>query len=121
VGNYQTFERTKRLVGYVIGSASRLLKREATPLQSEASLRSEDEYYSLIAGEVSKLPNNTHLARQALYDRTWVATVAELLHGQGSAPSDAEVTREHLAFQRALCKVEVEMAMDLGRAGEVPA
>jgi len=51
------------------------------------------------------------MARQALYDRTWVATVAQLLQAQDPPASDAQVASEHLAFQRALCKVEVEMAM----------
>ena len=67
---------------------------------------SEIEYYSLLAAEVSKLPNNTHLARQALYDRTWVAVASQL---QGQNPD--QIKNEQLAFQKAICKVEIEMAM----------
>jgi len=126
MSSYLKLERIKRLAGYVIGSAQFnihwLLQREVPSPQSQASLRSEDGYYSLIAAEVSKLPNNTHLARQALYDRVWVATVAQLLHGQEPAVSEVQVASERIAFQRALCKVEVEMAMHMGGcAGEVPA
>jgi hypothetical protein len=121
MSNYQIFERIRRLGGYAARSTQldigvaiqRLLTRKAPAPQSEASLRSEAEYYSLIAGEVSRLPNNTHVARQALYDRTWVAIVAQLLHGQDPRASDPQVASEHLAFQRAICKVEVEMAIGM--------
>ena len=74
MSKYQIFERIKRSVGYVARAAQlnigvaiqRLLTRKAPAPQSAASLRSEAEYYSLIAGEVSRLPNNTHVAREAL-------------------------------------------------------
>jgi hypothetical protein len=106
------FARIKRLVGYAarlaqlnIGVAvQRLLKSKAPAPQSETP--SEIEYYSLLAAEVSKLPNNTHLARQALYDRRWVAVAARL---QGLNLD--QITNEQLAFQKAICKVEIEMAM----------
>ena len=58
-----------------------------------------------------------HVARQALYDRTWVTIAAQLLHGQDPPASDQQVASEHLAFQRAICKVEVEMAIQ-GNAPE---
>ena len=107
------FARTKRLVGYAARSAQlnirvaiqRLLTGKAPTPQSETP--SEIEYYSLLAAEVSKLPNNTHLARQALYDRMWVAVAAQL-HGQDPGQ---QITSEQLAFQKAICKVEIEMAM----------
>jgi len=57
------------------------------------------------------------VARQALYDRTWVTIAAQLLHGQDPPASDQQVASEHLAFQRAICKVEVEMAIQ-GNAPE---
>ncbi len=47
----------------------------------EASLRSTTDYYPVIARGVSMLPNNTREARQALYDRAWVALAAHLLIG----------------------------------------
>jgi len=111
------------LVGYAARSAKlnigvaiqRLLTRKGPAPQPE--LRSEAEYYSLIAGEVSRLPNNTHVAGQALYDCTWVTIAAQLLHGQDPPASDPQVASEHLAFQRAICKVEVEMAIQ-GNAPE---
>ena len=103
------FGRTKRLVGHAarlvhlkIGAAvRRLLTSKAPALQSETP--SEIEYYS-------KLPNNTHLARQALYDRRWVAVAARL---QGQNPE--QITSENLAFQKAICKVEIEMPCVRGR------
>jgi hypothetical protein len=117
------FARIKRLVGYTarlaqlnIGVAIQgLLTRKGPAAQYE--LPSETEYYSLIADEVSRLPNNTHVARQALYDRTWVAIAAQLLRGQDPPASDPQVAREHLSFQRAICKVEVGMAIQ-GNAQE---
>jgi hypothetical protein len=108
----KVFARIKRWVGYAarlaqlnIGVAvQRLLKSKAPAPQSETP--SEIEYYSLLAAEVSKLPKNTHLARQALYDRRWVAVAARL---QGLNLD--QITNEQLAFQKAICKVEIEMAM----------
>jgi hypothetical protein len=42
-------------------------------------VRSKSAYYSVIAGAVSRLPNNTRNARLAVYDRAEVALTAELL------------------------------------------
>jgi len=126
MSNYRMFERIEHLVGDAARSAQlnigaaiqRLLTSKVPALQSEdkapapqseASLRSEDNYFSLIAGAVSKLPHNTHVARQALYDRMWVAIAAQLLSEQD--PPASEVAGEQLAFQKAICKIEVEMAM----------
>jgi hypothetical protein len=81
----------------------------------QPELPSEAEYYSFIAGEVSRLPHNTHLARQALYDRMWVTIAAQRLHKRDAPASDPQ--SDHLAFQRAICKVEVEMALQ-GKALE---
>jgi len=102
------FVRIKRLVGYAASLARlnvrRLLRSKAPAPQSETP--SEIEYYSLLADEVSKLPKNTHLARQALYDRRWVAVAARL-----QQLNHDQIASEQLAFQKALCKVEIEMAM----------
>jgi hypothetical protein len=111
------FARIKRLVGHAARSAQlnirvaiqRLLKGKAPTPQSETP--SEIEYYSLLAAEVSRLPNNTRLARQALYDRTWVTVAAKLLHRQDPPVSESQIASEQLAFQKTICKVEVEMAM----------
>jgi hypothetical protein len=78
---------------------------EAAP-QSET--RSRSAYYAVIARAVSRLPNNTREARQALYDRAGVALAAQLLDGQDPPVSDAQVASERLAFERAIRKVEGE-------------
>jgi hypothetical protein len=78
---------------------------EAVP-QSET--RSKSAYYSVIARAVSRLPNNTPEARQALYDRAGVALAAELLDEQNPSVSDAQIVIERLAFERAVRKVERE-------------
>ena len=117
MSTYEIFERIKRLVGYAARSAQlnlrgaiqRLLTRKPQAPPSETA--SEAEYYSLLAGEVSRLPNNTHVTRQALYDRTWVVVAGQLLHGQDPPASEPQISSEQLAFQKAVCKVEVEMAM----------
>jgi hypothetical protein len=65
---------------------------------------SRSAYYSVIASAVSRLPNNTREARQALYDRAGIALAAELL--QDPQLSDEQVATERLAFERAIRKVE---------------
>jgi hypothetical protein len=114
----QIFERLKRLLGYaarstqftVRGAIQRRLPDKAAPAPPSETT-SEVEYYSLIAAEVAQLPNNTHLAREALYDRVWVAVAPQLLHGQDPSTSEPQIASERLAFQKAICKLEIEMAM----------
>jgi hypothetical protein len=65
---------------------------------------SKSAYYSLIARAVSKLPNNTHNARLALYDCAEIALTAELL--KDPAISDEQVAVEQLALERAIRKIE---------------
>jgi hypothetical protein len=109
-------EGIKRFVGHAARSAElnirvavqRLLTSKAPTPQTETP--SEIEYYSLLASEVSRLPNNTQVARQALYDRMWVEVAAQL-HEQDPDP---QIASEQLAFQKAICKVEIEMAMLTG-------
>jgi hypothetical protein len=84
---------------------------EAAPQSDANSLRSTTDYYPVIARGVSMLPNNTREARQALYDRAWVALAAHLLERDPPA-SDPQVASEQLAFQSAICKVEVEIAVN---------
>ena len=115
--NYQIFGSVKSLVGNAVRLAQlnvvvpiqQLLPSKVPAPQSETT--SEAEYYSLIAGEDSRLPNNTRLARQALYDRTWVTVAAKLLHRQDPPVSEPQIASEQVAFQKATCKIEVEMAM----------
>jgi hypothetical protein len=107
------FERIKRLVGqaqlYIAVAVRWPLTSKVPTLQSETP--SEIEYYSLLAAEVSRLPCNARVARQALYDRTWVGVAAQLSHGQAPSASVPQIVSEQLAFQKAICKVEIEMAM----------
>ena len=84
---------------------------EAAPQSDTTSLRSTTDYYPVIARGVSMLPNNTREARQALYDRAWVALAAHLRERDPPA-SDPQVASEELAFQSAICKVEVEIAVN---------
>ena len=69
-----------------------------------SEVRPSTAYYAVIAGAVSKLPNNTPQARQALYDRAGIALGAELLHDPEI--SDEQVAGERLALERAMRKVE---------------
>jgi len=71
--------------------------------QSErsASHRSTGDYYSIIAGAVFKLPDNTVEARQALYDRARTAFAAQL---DGQDPS--WTAHERRTLERAIGQVE---------------
>jgi hypothetical protein len=65
------------------------------------------DYYSVIARAVSKLPNNTVEARQAVYERARTALVKQL--GEVDPPlSEAEIMREQRAFAAATDRVENE-------------
>lgn len=67
------------------------------------------DYYPLIARAVSGLEKNTGEARRALYERARTALVAQL---RGVSPSleESEITRERLALEEAIRKVEAEAA-----------
>src|SRR5215831_522884 len=82
-------------------SASLSAPRE--PL-AQSEFQSGSAYYSVIAGAVSRLPNNTRDARLALYDRAETALTAELL----ARPeiSDEQVATERLALEKAFLKIE---------------
>jgi hypothetical protein len=58
----------------------------------------------VIAGAVSRLPNNTRDARLALYDRAETALTAELL--RYAEISDEQVAIERLALEKAFLKIE---------------
>ncbi|MBX9709485.1 MAG: hypothetical protein K2X60_00440, partial [Xanthobacteraceae bacterium] len=67
-------------------------------------------YYPLIARAVAGLdPSATGESRRALYERARTALIAQL-RGVQPALSEAEITRERLALEEAVRKVEAEAA-----------
>jgi hypothetical protein len=76
-------------------------ENKAVPQPKSAPHRSTGDYYSVIARGVSKLPDNTVEARQALYDRARTAFAAQL---DGHDPSWIEYERR--TFERAIRRVE---------------
>lgn len=68
------------------------------------------DYYPLIARAVAGLdPSATGESRRALYERARTALIAQL-RGVQPALSEAEITRERLALEEAVRKVEAEAA-----------
>src|SRR5690349_9048660 len=67
------------------------------------------DYHPLIARAVSGLEKNTGENRRALYERARVALVAQL-RGVVPALEESEITRERLALEEAIRKVEAEAA-----------
>ncbi len=67
------------------------------------------DYYPLIARAVAGLEKNTGEARRALYERARTALVAQL-RGINPPLQEAEITRERLALEEAIRKVEAEAA-----------
>src|SRR6185312_12710918 len=67
------------------------------------------DYYPLIAKAVAGLDKSTGEARRALYERARTALVAQL-RGVVPALSESEITKERLALEEAIRKVEAEAA-----------
>src|SRR6059058_460776 len=67
------------------------------------------DYHPLIARAVAGLEKNTGENRRALYERARVALVAQL-RGVVPALDESEITRERLALEEAIRKVEAEAA-----------
>ncbi len=67
------------------------------------------DYYPLIARAVSGLDKNTGENRRALYDRARAALVSQL-RGVEPALDETDITRERLALEEAIRKVEAEAA-----------
>jgi len=67
------------------------------------------DYYPLIARAVAGLDKNTGENRRALYERARSALVAQL---RGTEPplEETEITRERLALEESIRKVEAEAA-----------
>ena len=67
------------------------------------------DYYPLIAKAVAGLDKSTGEARRFLYERARTALVAQL-RGVVPALSESDITRERLALEEAIRKVEAESA-----------
>src|SRR6201995_1135963 len=67
------------------------------------------DYYPLIARAVAGLEKNTGDARRALHERARTALVTQL-RGVQPALSESDITRERLALEEAIRKVEAEAA-----------
>src|SRR6476619_7489965 len=67
------------------------------------------DYHPLIARAVAGLDKNTGENRRALYERARTALVAQL-RGVVPALDESEITRERLALEEAIRKVEAEAA-----------
>src|SRR6266852_3973580 len=67
------------------------------------------DYYPLISRAVAGLEKNTGENRRALYERARSALVAQL-RGVEPALDESDITRERLALEEAIRKVEAEAA-----------
>ena len=68
------------------------------------------DYYPLVAKAIAGLEKNTGEGRRTLYERARTALVAQL-RGMNDPPlTEAEITRERLALEEAIRKVEAEAA-----------
>jgi hypothetical protein len=75
------------------------------------------DYYPLVAKAIAGLEKNTGEGRRMLYERARTALVAQL-RGMNDPPlTEAEITRERLALEEAIRKVEAEAAR---RGRDVP-
>ena len=73
------------------------------------------DYHPLIARAVAGLDKNTGENRRALYERARTALVAQL-RGVTPALDESEITRERLALEEAIRKVEAEAARNAREA-----
>ena len=67
------------------------------------------DYYPLIARAVEGLETNTGEARRALYERARTALVTQLRSVEPALP-ETDITKERLALEDAIRKVEAEAA-----------
>ena len=67
------------------------------------------DYYPLLARAISALPENNGEARRTVYERARSALLAQLRGADPPLP-DEEVTRERLALEEAVRRVETEYA-----------
>src|SRR4051812_24087561 len=76
------------------------------------------DYYPLISRAVAGLEKNSGENRRALYERARKALV-EQLRGVTPALSETDITRERLALEEAVRKVETESARQMRHAPPV--
>jgi len=69
------------------------------------------DYYSLIAGVVSRLPNKTDEARRAIYERARTA-LQESLRALDPPISEAELANVQSALEEAIRRVEQDVAIE---------
>src|SRR6202521_803022 len=77
------------------------------------------DYYPLISRAVTGLEKNTGEARRGLYERARTALVAQL-RGLEPPLTESEITRERLALEEAIRKVEAESARRAPRMEALP-
>jgi hypothetical protein len=78
------------------------------------------DYYPLVARAVAGLEKNTGEGRRALYERARTALVGQLRGMSDPALTEAEITRERLALEEAIRKVEAESARRRPDAAKPP-
>jgi hypothetical protein len=73
-----------------------------------------DDYYSIIARAVSRLPNKTDEARHAIYERARTA-LRDTLRNYDPPLSEAEIANEEAALDAAIGTVDVDFLFsDMG-------
>ena len=77
------------------------------------------DYYSLIARAVAVLEKNTGENRRALYERARAALLAQL-RGLTPALDESDITRERLALEESIRKVEAESARKFAETTRQP-
>jgi hypothetical protein len=74
-----------------------------------------DDYHSIIARAVSRLPNKTDEARTAIYERARAA-LRETLHNYDPPLSETEIANVQSALDTAIGAVEVDFLVSAMRA-----
>jgi hypothetical protein len=75
----------------------------------------DDDYHSIIARAVSRLPNKTDEARSAIYERARAA-LRETLHNYDPPLSETEIANVQSALDTAIGLVEVDFLVSAMRA-----
>ena len=70
-----------------------------------------DDYYSIIARAVSRLPSKTDEARHGIYERARTA-LQEKLRTLDTPISEAELANAQFALEAAIRKVELDVAIE---------